>query len=66
MYGFCYYYGVVILLQNSLQTPKAHHLAQPNLGIYKGGSLPNVNQIAANTIDLQVSVCVEIQLIRMS
>ena len=47
-----------MLFQNSLQTTttKTHHLAQPNLGVYKGGSLPNVNQMAtANAIDLQVS-----------
>ena len=51
------YNGIVILFQNSLQTTtKTHHLAQPNLGVYKGGSLPNVNQMAtANAIDLQVS-----------
>ena len=49
--------GIVMLFQNSLQTTtKTHHLAQPNLGVYKGGSLPNVNQMAtANAIDLQVS-----------
>lgn len=31
------------------------HLAQPNLGAYRGGSLPNVNQmVGSNSIDLQV------------
>lgn len=33
------------------QTPHNMHLTQPQLGVYRGGSLPNVNQ----TIDLQVS-----------
>ncbi|ELT93032.1 hypothetical protein CAPTEDRAFT_133497 [Capitella teleta] len=33
------------------------HLAQPNLGTYRGGSLPNVNQmIGSNSIDLQVNI----------
>ncbi len=52
---------VFLNFQNSLQTTSkaaTHHLAQPNMGIFKGGSLPNVNQMAnqmaANTIDLQV------------
>ena len=33
------------------------HLTQPpQLGVYRGGSLPNVNQMAStNSIDLQVS-----------
>jgi hypothetical protein len=34
--------------------PQQLHIAQ-NLGAYRGGSLPNVNQLGSNSIDLQVS-----------
>lgn len=45
-------------VQQPVQQPiqQQHHLqlVQPNFGAYRGQSLPNVNKVANNSIDLQV------------
>ena len=49
-------YEVDVPLQTAIiQSPQHLQLTQPNLGAYRGGSLPNVNQMAGgNSVDLQV------------
>lgn len=36
--------------------PKQHLLINQSLGSYRGGSLPNVNHIGSNSVDLKVGV----------
>jgi len=54
------YVRVCVQQQHAQQKPVVQqHIAQqnylqPSFAVYKGSSLPNVSQIASNSIDLQV------------
>ena len=42
-------------LQKQATTTSHFFLTQPQIGTYRGGSLPNVNQMSNNSVDLQVN-----------